>query len=167
MPYFAKSIYFRSWSKLLRIIRTEYFSYQNIDSRTFLIKKFTAILWWIQNRKGEGERKEKKFVTRKRKKESEVERKNVDSIYRTQVEMVAHKYSYGIPKARKTSIPAEAHVCRSPPPFSATRGAFGNFADGQWENADQLWGKIPELRLFCRVNLNFLCECLTRSQLVW
>lgn len=31
--------------------------------------------------------------------------------------MVAHKYSYGIPKARKTSIPAEAHVCRSPPFF--------------------------------------------------
>lgn len=41
----------------------------------------------------------------------QTERWNVDSIHRAQVEMVAHKYSYGIPEARKTSIPAEAHVC--------------------------------------------------------
>lgn len=43
--------------------------------------------------------------------EGERKRRNVDSIHRSQVEMVAHKYSYGIPEARKTSIPAEAHVC--------------------------------------------------------
>lgn len=39
------------------------------------------------------------------------ERRNVDSIHRAQVEMVAHKYSYGIPEARKTFIPAEVYVC--------------------------------------------------------
>jgi len=41
----------------------------------------------------------------------ETERRNVDSIHRAQVEMVAHKYSYEIPEARKTSIPVEAYVC--------------------------------------------------------
>lgn len=46
----------------------------------------------------------------------ETERRNVDSIHRAQVEMVIHKYSYGIPEARKTFISAEAHVCSPPPP---------------------------------------------------
>lgn len=45
---------------------------------------------------------------------------NRDSIHRAQVEMVAHKYSYGIPEARKTSIPVGAHVCPC---------AFGNFVN--------------------------------------
>jgi len=61
-------------------------------------------------------REGKKFVAREREKERgregrSRERRNVDSIHRSQAEMVAHKYSYGIPEARKTSIPAEAHVC--------------------------------------------------------
>lgn len=54
-------------------------------------------------------------------------------------EMVAHKYSYGIPEARKTSIPAEAHVCPC---------AFGNFVNDEWRekkasNVEEKRGKLP------------------------
>jgi len=66
--------------------------------------------------------------------------------------MVAHKYSYGIPEARKTSIPAEAHVC----PLSPSC-AFGNFAAGRWKSAEQRRGKMLELRLF-RLRGVALCE---------
>lgn len=57
--------------------------------------------------------------------------------------MVAHKYSYGIPEARKTSIPAEAHVC----PLLLPR-AFGNSAAGQWKSDGATAGKNAGITIF-------------------
>jgi len=98
-------------------------------------------------------RERKREEWRKEKGEAEgTERRNVDSIHRAQVEMVAHKYSYGIPEARKTSIPAEAHVCLLSPSC-----AFGNFVAGRWKSAEQRRRKMLELRLF-RLRGVALCE---------
>lgn len=97
----------------------------------------------------EGERKEVCYASkRSESEEGEAERRNVDSIHRAQVEMVAHKYSYGIPEARKTSIPAEAHVCPLLLLLLLLPCAFGNSAAGQWKSDGATAGKNAGITIF-------------------
>jgi hypothetical protein len=78
--------------------------------------------------------------------------------------MVAHKYSYGIPEARKTFIPAEAHMCASPPRvYSAIlRPASGKVPTNSGEklrNYDFSAEIFREIRVFFRgENTSFLIQ---------
>lgn len=79
--------------------------------------------------------------------------------------MVAHKYSYGIPEARKTSIPADAHMCPFPPPLLIplvhVRSAIPRPANGREKRRNYEFSAVILRGVVLRENRNFLSRAFT------